>query len=280
MTSEPAPAGRRQLYVWVWLSGAQEPVVAGVLTGSGGRFQGQEVLTYTCARSYRERADAISLFTPELPLRAGTFDPAAPSQIPGTIAPTAQASNPFARNRRRSPLPMHGCLRDAAPDAWGRRIINLRLAGNPKAELDELTYLEASGSNRIGALEFQDSATEYVARGTPASLEQLLHAAELVEAGAALPVELAAAAIHGTSIGGARPKALLEDGGRHLIAKFSSSTDTGPWSRPRPQPCCWRPGQASTWHRSRSGTSTGKTSCWSSGSTGPPRTPGGPWSPR
>jgi serine/threonine-protein kinase HipA len=202
--------------------------IAGVLTRTGGRFQGQEVLTYTYARSYRDRTDAISLFTPELPLRAGTFDPTAPSQIPDPAEPTAQTPNPFARIRRRSPLPMHGCLRDAAPDTWGRRIINLRLAGNPAAELDELTHLEASGSNRIGALDFQDSATDYLARGTAASLDQLLHAAELVEVGAALPADLAAAAGHGTSIGGARPKALLEDGGRHLIAKFSSTTDTRP----------------------------------------------------
>lgn len=33
---------------------------------------------------------------------------------------------------------------------------------------------------------------------------------------------------HGTSIGGARPKALLDDEGRHLIAKFSSSSDDRP----------------------------------------------------
>ena len=228
MTSDATPPGRRQLYVWVWLPGARQPVVAGVLTRTDGRFQGQEVLTYTYARSYRDRTDSISLLTPELPLRAGTFDPTAPSQIPDPAEPTAQTSNPFARIRRRSPLPMHGCLRDAAPDAWGRRIINLRLAGNPEAELEELTYLEGSGSNRIGALDFQASATEYFARGTAASLDQLLHAAELVEAGAALPDDLAAAAGHGTSIGGARPKALLEDDGRHLIAKFSSTTDTRP----------------------------------------------------
>lgn len=228
MTSDATPTGRRQLYVWVWLPGARQPVVAGVVTRTGGRFQGHEVLTYTYARSYRGRTDAIALFTPELPLQAGTFDPTASGQIPDAADPSARTSSPFARVRRRSLLPMHGCLRDAAPDAWGRRIINLRLAGNPEAELDELTYLGASGSNRIGALDFQESATDYLPRGTPASLDQLLHAAEIVEAGAALPDDLDAAAGHGTSIGGTRPKALLEDGGRHLIAKFSSTTDTRP----------------------------------------------------
>jgi serine/threonine-protein kinase HipA len=32
--------------------------------------------------------------------------------------------------------------------------------------------------------------------------------------------------LHGTSVGGARPKALLRSGDRPIIAKFSSSTDT------------------------------------------------------
>lgn len=36
------------------------------------------------------------------------------------------------------------------------------------------------------------------------------------------------ALLHGTSVGGARPKALLGDGSRRLIAKFSSSTDSFP----------------------------------------------------
>jgi serine/threonine-protein kinase HipA len=107
-------------------------------------------------------------------------------------------------------------------------VINLRLAGNPDADLSELTYLASSGSDRIGALDFQDSPTEYVERGDGATLEQLLRAAELVEAGQHLPPELEAAAGHGTSIGGARPKALLSDAERHLIAKFSSTTDTRP----------------------------------------------------
>jgi serine/threonine-protein kinase HipA len=84
----------------------------------------------------------------------------------------------------RSPLALHGCLRDGSPDAWGRRVINLALAGNPGIDLNELTYLMESGSNRIGALDFQDSPSHYIPRGESASLEQLLHAAELIQAGA------------------------------------------------------------------------------------------------
>lgn len=204
------PTAPQQLYAWVWLPGATDPVVAGVLTQTQALFDKQPIVTFTYARSYRERAGAIPLFTPELPLEIGTFDPSLPGE------------------RRRSGLALHGCLRDGAPDAWGRRVINLRLAADRDQELSELTYLRHSGSDRIGALDFQDSPTDYRPRGADATLEQLLRAAQLLDAGEAVAAELAAAAGHGTSIGGARPKAQLRDGGRQLIAKFPSSTDTRP----------------------------------------------------
>jgi len=94
------------------------------------------------------------------------------------------------------------------------------------ADLDELTYLLESGSDRIGALDFQRSATEYVPRLKASStLEELQRAAEKVEQGIPLTPELDQALIHGSSIGGARPKALIEDESRKYIAKFSSSSD-------------------------------------------------------
>jgi serine/threonine-protein kinase HipA len=92
-----------------------------------------------------------------------------------------------------------------------------------------LTYLLESGSDRIGALDFQDSPTKYVERSVEhPTLDDLARAAELVEQGVPLSPELALALLYGSAIGGARPKSLLTDGNRHLIAKFSSSTDTYP----------------------------------------------------
>jgi serine/threonine-protein kinase HipA len=128
-------------------------------------------------------------------------------------------------------LEMPGCIRDAAPDAWGRRVIINRKLGlkgkdTDTSELDELTYLLESGSDRIGALDFQHSPTEYVPRSTDnATLEELLESADRVERGVPLTSELDHALFHGSSIGGARPKALIEDHGTKYIAKFSSSTD-------------------------------------------------------
>jgi serine/threonine-protein kinase HipA len=215
MTSDP-PVRTDRAYVWAWLPGRTEPVVAGVLADTGNRYADQPVLAFRYARSYRARPDALPLFGPELPLRDGVLDPTdpAPAQLPS--------------GRARSPLPLPGCLRDAAPDAWGRRVLNLRFAHDPDIALDELTYLLASGSNRVGNLDFQASPDRYEARGDSATLEQLVAAADLIERGEDVPADLAAAAGHGTSIGGARPKALLEDRGRHLIAKFSSSADARP----------------------------------------------------
>ncbi|MBX3697938.1 MAG: HipA domain-containing protein [Dokdonella sp.] len=193
----------REAYVWTWLPGQVEPVVAGRLAPTA---QG---LQFNYGRSYLARNDRIPLYLPELPLRQGALP-----------LPTG--------------LSMPGCLRDAAPDAWGRRVILNRLFGREAGDadpviLDELSYLLQSGSDRVGSLDFQSSATQYTPRASDsASLVELLESAEQVEAGLPLSAELAQAMQHGTSIGGARPKATLTDHGRKRIAKFSSSTDVYP----------------------------------------------------
>jgi serine/threonine-protein kinase HipA len=190
-----------EAYVWAWLPGATKPVVAGRLAREG------ENLIFNYGRSYLELEGAIPLYLPELPLKAGAIAPE-----PG--------------------LSMAGCLRDGAPDAWGRRVILNRTFGIKGKDadigaIDELTYLLESGSDRIGALDFQLSPTTYVPRSAQAaSLEELLTAAEKVEKGIPLTPELDQALFHGSSLGGARPKAMIEDGDKKLIAKFSSSSDT------------------------------------------------------
>jgi serine/threonine-protein kinase HipA len=191
-------------FVWAWLPGAADPVVAGRIDRVGERYD------FTYGRSYLERPDAIPVYEPELPLRAG-----------------AQAPPP--------PLDIAGCLADASPDSWGQRVILARRQGrldrsSDTADLDRLTYLLESGSNRIGGLDFQYSPTEYVPRtgDMTAPLDELLQAADLLQAGEVLSDALAAALVRGTSIGGARPKALLDDGVTGRIAKFSSTTDPYP----------------------------------------------------
>ena len=189
-----------EAYVWIWLPGKTDPVVAGKLTIDG------EDLVFNYGRSYLGRDDAISIYEVELPLRPGVLPLVAGLHMPNSI-------------------------RDAAPDAWGRRVIMNKVLGTSNAEIDttefgELTYLLESGSDRIGALDFQQSPTEYVPRlHENSTLEELLKAAEKVEQGIPLSPELDQALLHGSSIGGARPKALIEEESRKYIAKFSSGTD-------------------------------------------------------
>jgi serine/threonine-protein kinase HipA len=199
MTSE-SPT---EAYVWVWLPGSTEPVVAGRLT------ERDDLVSFRYGRSYLARQDAFSLYLPELPLEPGRIDP------PG---------------RRR----IAGVIEDSGPDSWGQRVVMRHLMGRDAdqadtTELSRLTYLLESGSDRIGALDFQRSGDVYVPRSDrTASLEELAAAAERVDEGAALSPDLDQALLHGSSVGGARPKALLTDGKRKLIAKFSSTTDNYP----------------------------------------------------
>ena len=194
-------AQHQEAYVWVWLPGATTPVVAGRISRAGDRF------LFNYGQSYLERADALSLYLPELPLQAGLINP-----LPG--------------------LSMAGVLRDSAPDAWGRRVVLNRLMGTQARQadigtVDELTYLLHSGSDHIGALDFQQSPHEYVPRqAPPASLEELLSATERLEQGVTLSPELDQALLHGSSLGGARPKAAVAGEDHQFIAKFSSSNDT------------------------------------------------------
>lgn len=202
MTTSSDRPPPREAFVWVWLPGATSPVVVGRLEAI------RNVVTFTYGRSYLNRDDAIALYEPELPLRAGRIDP-----IPG--------------------LNIASCVRDAGPDAWGQRVILARRTGHldrdsDPARLDQLSYLLESGSDRIGGLDFATSATDYQPRQEAAPLEQMQEAARALEEGRPLPEPVATALLRGTSIGGARPKVLLEDNGRHLIAKLSSTTDPYP----------------------------------------------------
>lgn len=195
MTSEhPTEA-----YVWVWPADAAEPVVCGRLERRADRF------VFGYGRSYLERPDAVPIYEAELPL------------------------DDFEHEPLDGPMPL--CLDDAAPDSWGRAVINAKL-GFVGADLDPLVYLLESGSDRVGAIDFQAGFTEYVPRAPMhAPLEQLVTAADLIDAGEAIDADLATALVHGTPLGGARPKALIVDDDVTMIAKFSRITDTFRWTQ-------------------------------------------------
>lgn len=205
MISDPL-ARPEQVYVWIWLPGQVNPVPCGALRAVGDRAD------YAYGRSYLERDGRIPVYD-DLPLARGTQTPPK-----GRIA---------------------GSLRDALPDRWGRRVLIHELTGKAgndinEDQIDELALMLRSGSDRIGALDFQASPTEYVPREAgAATLEELQAFADFVSQGKPVPRELDRVILHGSSIGGARPKALLDDpaNGRKLIAKFSASNDVIPMVR-------------------------------------------------
>lgn len=201
MTSEP-----KKLFVWIWLPGAIEPVVAGQVL----RNEDTGIIYFGYGRSYRDRSDTIPIFTPALPIKEGLIDP-----------PRGHILAP--------------ALRDALPDRWGRRVIVNELLGARRDEINEdafgeMTFMLHSGSDRIGAIDFQQSAEKFVPRvSAEATLEELQAFSDLIEAGKEVPKALDRVILHGSSIGGARPKALITDTNgdrpRKLIAKFSATND-------------------------------------------------------
>jgi serine/threonine-protein kinase HipA len=109
------PKRYKEAFVWIWLPGQIEPVVAGKLTAEG------KTLIFNYGKSYLARDNAIALYDSELPLKSGLL--------------------PLPKG-----LSIPGCIRDGAPDAWGRRVLLNRLLGRQKQnadvdQLDELTYL-------------------------------------------------------------------------------------------------------------------------------------------
>lgn len=183
-----------ELYVWTWLPGQTEPVLAGRVDQAG------PLVTFVYALRYRMRPDAISLFEPELPLAAGVQEP-----VDG--------------------LTIAGALRDGSPDRWGRGVIERRRGAAPNS-LTEIDYMLSSSSNRFGALDFQVGRETYVPRDDSTTLDELHTAAMILDEGGELSSSLDAALMHGTSLGGARPKATLtESDGTEWLAKFSSSDD-------------------------------------------------------
>ncbi|MEK7888016.1 HipA domain-containing protein [Burkholderia contaminans] len=125
-------------------------------------------------------------------------------------------------------LTQFGGIRDAAPDAWGRRVIEAKLRAKANA-LPESTYLLHAGSQRIGALDVRESLDTPPGPQTGnglLNLEYLVNSAARIEEGETVPAELEAIFVQGSGLGGARPKATVrDDDGVLWLAKFPSLGD-------------------------------------------------------
>src|SRR5574343_1265258 len=132
----------------------------------------------------------------DLPLRTGEFYPE-PGHLPGAVD-------------------------DARPDRWGERVI--RHVDAPK-RLSILEYLFFAGDDRFGALGISLEAQRYVPcnRGPAPHLSDVSAIYELVQAiesGQKVEEHLARLIRPGATLGGAKPKALVNIDGQTHIVKF------------------------------------------------------------
>ena len=207
-------ATSRDLFVFANLAGAENRFVpAGRLTlteaPSPNPTARELASAFAYGTRYLERPDSFELDPVSLSL-------ADRSAVRGKLLYPINALSEF------------GGLRDAAPDAWGRRVIEARRKV-PANTLSEADYLLEAGGDRVGALDVREgldtpprpSASDF------RSLGYLLQAAEAVEAGVPVPSQLIDILGAGPSAGGARPKATVrDDEGGLWLAKFPARNDT------------------------------------------------------
>lgn len=196
MTSEASTT-----FVFVQLPVSEEVVVAGRY-----EFRPEGIGSFVYARSYLERDTAFALDPRHLPLSPREFR--------------------TTRNRG-----LFGALRDVAPDAWGRLVIER--TGTPETELD---FLLSTSDARVGALSFAPTPDvrpldlgDVLDLGTIGpSLRASDHLQARVAGELAVPEVDPRLLQPGSSLGGARPKANVMDGrGQLWIAKFPARND--PW---------------------------------------------------
>jgi serine/threonine-protein kinase HipA len=127
-----------------------------------------------------------------------------------------------------------GVFADAAPDSWGRRLLE-RAYGNG---LNEFEYLTLSDDpSRQGALRFLDGNGEVIsgqaAHPVPRliNLETITSIARAYEQGKDISSEDMRALAGAGGSGGARPKANIRDGDALCLAKFTSVHDQHPIER-------------------------------------------------
>jgi len=121
-----------------------------------------------------------------------------------------------------------GAVDDARPDRWGERVI--RHIDKP-ARLSLLEYLYFAGDDRFGALGVSTSADEYLPRRlgplpTLGDADQIQELIRKVLDNEPVPVEQKRLISPGVTMGGARPKALLDIAGEQWVIKFADGDPT------------------------------------------------------
>lgn len=188
-------------YVYIQLPGTMETVPCASLkvrTVGAGAFEG----TLTYGKRYLARPEVVALDPFHLPLSTRPQKFTKLKGIPGAV-------------------------RDASPDAWGRRVIQAKLQ-RPEADIQEMDYLLNGPDDGAGNLSFGRSVTPPAPRrpfNRTHQLPALIEATEKLEEDGRLPHEVLEELEPGTSMGGARPKVTVEDGHKIWLAKLPEKAD-------------------------------------------------------
>jgi serine/threonine-protein kinase HipA len=195
MTSE------REAYVYIQLPGTMETVPAALL-----RVQtlsdGTQIGRFRYGDRYLRRQEAVALDPFHLPLAKEVFEFTQLKGIPGAV-------------------------RDAGPDAWGRRVIEHKLERSA-ADLQEIDYLLHGPQDGAGYLSFGLKAEPPAPKrqyNRTHHLAELIAAAQAIEDGRPVAAHLLEQLDPGTSMGGARPKATIEDAQSLWLGKFPARDD-------------------------------------------------------
>lgn len=202
-------ASATECFVYITLPGETSAVTAGRFA-LGQNARGDALGQFVYRVRYLEDPKAVELDPVELKLSRRIYE-------------TAQLKGVF------------GALRDAGPDYWGRRVIE-KHAG--KAQLGELDYLLESPDDRAGALGFGLNTEPPAPKRKFNSMIDLEKLQALADALVKddLPNDPQAQQVQdlmllGTSMGGARPKAVVQDDNALWVAKFNTVGDR--WNNTR-----------------------------------------------
>ncbi len=155
------------------------------------------------ARAYVENPDAFSLDPINLPLTLEILVNPRTRESPGVF----------------------GVFIDAGPDEWGRRQIAKTRQPPPVTAVE---FLLAASGEGVGALHFTAAIDEKPKPTPPRPFQNLVHLQQIaddIEAGREVDRNLEPYFFHGSGLGGARPKTLIDYEDRSWIAKFARESD-------------------------------------------------------
>ena len=201
----PGGQGVGQCHVYMVLPGATRFTTAGRFAIEAGKDGIPQGLFVYC-RSYLDNPDAVPI------------DPVDLDRLDETVYRTAMFNGVFSS------------LRDSSPQGWGRILI--KHTACPRLS-DEIDYLLQSPDDRVGALGFGLGPEPHVQEGKfykISDLEWLAALAETLIVKDEIPQEPDSDRIRDmmrfrTSVGGSRPKAMVEDSEALWLAKFERGVD-------------------------------------------------------